>query len=114
MKPTSKEVLENVSKQCSQELTFYKFNTSVLHISDKYREGRLTGLKYVGDLTFYFMQEEKRIKDLFREEILKQMKFYSCLEETEYKKGLYDALNTTLDQIQVIKNKNDEEAVLHS
>jgi hypothetical protein len=46
------------------------------------------------------MQEEKRIQELFREEILKQMKFYSCLEETEYKKGLYDALNNILDEIQ--------------
>ena len=99
MKPTSKEVLEYVSKQCSQDLTFYTYNTSVLHVSDKYREGRLAGLKYVGDLTFHFMQEEKRIQELFREEILKQMKFYSCLEETEYKKGLYDALNSTLDDM---------------
>ena len=102
MKPTSKEILETVSKHCANELVFYQFNTSVLHVSDKYREGRVTGLKYVGDLTFYFMQEEKRIKDLFREEILKQMKFYTCLEETEYKKGLYDALNNTLDQIKAI------------
>ena len=99
MKPTSKEILEKVSKNCANELIFYKFNTSVLHVSDKYREGRVAGLKYIGDLTFYFMQEEKRIKDLFREEILKQMKFYSCLEETEYKKGLYDALNSTLDDM---------------
>ena len=99
MKPTSKEILETVSKHCANELTFYKFNTSVLHVSDKYREGRVAGLKYVGNLTFYFMQEEKRIKDLFREEILKQMKFYSCLEETEYKKGLYDALSSTLDDM---------------
>ena len=103
MKPTSKEMLEKVSKQCSNELIFYKFNTSVLHVSDKYREGRVAGLKYIGDLTFYYMQEEKRIQELFREEILKQMKFYSCLEETEYKKGLYDALNYTLDQIQTCK-----------
>ena len=102
MKPTSKEILETVSKHCSNELVFYQYNTSVLKVSDKYREGRVTGLKYVSDLTFYFMEEEKRIKELFREEILKQMKFYACLEETEYKKGLYDALNNTLDQIQVL------------
>ena len=99
MKPTSKEILEKVSKSCANELIFYKFNTSILDVSDKYREGRVAGLKYVGDLTFYFMQEEKRIQELFREEILKQMKFYSCLEDTEYKNGLYDALNSTLDDM---------------
>ena len=99
MKYTSKETLDAVSKNCSNQLIFYKFNTNTLKVSDKYREGRVTGLKYIGDLTFYFLQEEKRIKDLFREEILKQMKFYSCLDETEYKRGLYDAMNETLDQL---------------
>lgn len=99
MKPTSKELLEAVSKHCSNQLVLYKFNKGTLAISDKYREGRLTALEYIGDLTFHFMQEEKRIQQQLREEILKQMKFYSCLEETEYKQGIYDALNDTLDHI---------------
>jgi len=77
----------------------YQFNKNTLKVSEKYREGRLTGLKYISDLTFYFMQEEKRIQLLFREEILKQMKFYASLEETDYKQGLYDTLNETLDQM---------------
>ena len=108
MKPTSKEILEAVSRHSSNQLTMYKFNTNTLSISDKYREGRVTGLKYIGDLTFYFMQEEKRIQLLFHEEVLKQMQFYSCLEETEYKQGLYDALNDTLEQIRDIKDNAHE------
>jgi hypothetical protein len=108
MKPTSKEILDAVSKHSSNQLIMYKFNMNTLKISDKYREGRVTGLKYIGDLTFHFMQEEKRIQLLFHEEVLKQMKFYSCLEETEYKQGLYDALNDTLDQIRDIKDKANE------
>ena len=103
MKPTTKEILETISKNCSNQLILYKFNTNTLNISDKYREGRVTGLQYIGNLTFFFMQEEKRLQSLFREEILRQMKFYACLEETEYKEGLYDALNDTLDQIRDIK-----------
>ena len=103
MKPTTKEILETISNHCSNQLVLYKFNKNTLKISDKYREGRLTGLHYIGNLTFFYMQEEKRIQSLFREEILKQMKFYSCLEETEYKEGLYDALNDTLDHIKDIK-----------
>ena len=99
MKPTSKELLDEVSKNCSTELTLYTFNKTTLHISDKYREGRLTGLNYIGDLTFFFMQEEKQIQQRLKDEILKQMKFYSCLEETEYKQGLYDALDAALDHV---------------
>ena len=92
MKPTSKEILETVIKYSSNQLTMYQFNKNTLTISDKYRKGRVTGLKYIGDLAFHFMQEEKRIQLLFRDEVLSQMECYSCLAETEYKQGLYDAL----------------------
>lgn len=99
MKPTSKELLEKVSKHCSNELTLYKFNTTTLKISKKYREGRLTALEYLGDLSYHYIQEEKRIQENFRKQILRQMQTYSCLNESEYKDGLYDALNDTLDEI---------------
>ena len=97
MKPTSKEVLEEVSNHCSSQITFYKFNTTVLKVSNKYREGRLTALEYIGELTYYYLQEEKKIQQQFHEQILKQMKLHSCLEDNEYKCGLYDALNEILD-----------------
>ncbi len=97
MKPTSKELLEEVSKHCSNQLTLYKFNTSTLKVSKKYREGRLTALEYLGELTYYFLQEEKKIQQQFKEQILKQMELNSCLEDTEYKKGLYDVLNEIVD-----------------
>ena len=61
MKPTSKELLEKVSKHCANQLTLYKFNTGTLKISKKYREGRLTALEYLGELSYYYMQEEKQI-----------------------------------------------------
>ena len=97
MKPTSKEVLEKISKHCSNQLTIYKFNTTTLQISEKYREGRLTALEYIGELTYYCLQEEKRIQEQFKDQVTKQLKLHSCLDDTEYKRGLYDALNEVLD-----------------
>ena len=97
MKQTSKEVLEEISKHCYNELTLYKFNTTTLEVTDKYREGRLTALEYLGELTFYYLQEEKQLQQHFHDQVLKQMKLHSCLEYTEYKQGLYDALNDILD-----------------
>lgn len=70
-----------------------------LLISDKYREGRLATLKYIGELTFYYLQEEKSIKDKFREQLLKEMQQNSCLNDSDYKDGLYDALNDVLDEL---------------
>lgn len=97
MKPTSKEVLEKISKHCSNQLTLYKFNTTTLQINEKYREGRLTALEYLGELTYYYLQEEKRMQEQFKEQVTKQLKLHSCLDDTEYKRGLYDALNEVLD-----------------
>ncbi len=97
MKSTSKEVLEKISKHCSNQLTLYKFNTTTLQISEKYREGRLTALEYLGELTYHYLQEEKRIQEQFKEQVTKQLKLHSCLDDTEYKRGLHDALNEVLD-----------------
>lgn len=96
MKPTSKELLEAVSKHCYNELTLYKFNTTTLDVSDKYREGRLTALEYLTELTYYYLQEEKKIGEEFKQQISKQLERYDCLDDTEYKRGLYDALNVVL------------------
>lgn len=93
MKLTSKELLETISKHCANQLTLYKFNTGTLKISKKYRE------EYLGELSYYYMQEEKQIQQHFKEQILSQIQTYSCLDESEYKHGLYDALNDVLDEI---------------
>ena len=63
MKPTSKELLEAVSKHCYNELTLYKFNNTTLDVSEKYREGRLTALEYLTEITYYYLQEEKKIEE---------------------------------------------------
>lgn len=96
MKSTSKELLETVSKHCYNQLTLYRFNTTTLQVSEKYREGRLTALEYLTELSYYYMQEEKSIENQFKEQIMKQLKLHSCLDDTEYKRGLYDALNEVL------------------
>ena len=103
MKATSKKILEEVSKHCSNQLVFYKFNTSTLQISNKYREGRITALEYISELTYYYMQEEKKIQQEFYEQILKQIQQNACLNESEYKEGLYDALNEILDHKRLLQ-----------
>lgn len=98
MKPTSKELLEKISSHCYVLSTRYRFSRTP-HWSEKYSEGQLAGLEYIGKLCFHFLQEEKHIPVRFREEILKQMQQHSCLNDSDYKDGLYDALNDVLDQM---------------
>jgi len=101
MKPTSsKDFLENISYHFNAQRTYYKFNKRNLIVAEKYRSGRLAAYEYVGELCFYFMQEEKRIPDQFREQIKGQIRKNSCLKDGEYKQGLFDALNEILDECQ--------------
>lgn len=95
---SSKEVLSTLSNYCYVQFTLYKFNEGSLKTTDKYREGRLTGIDYIGDLVFYYLQEEKKICNKMIEQIDRQMKSYSCLNDGDYKSGLYDAMNDILDE----------------
>lgn len=96
MKAT-KELFSDISKHTHNQLTMYRFNIGTLQISDKYREGRITALEYVSELTLYYMNQEKELRKHLVREIDKQMYVHSCLSDSEYKHGLYDGLNDVLD-----------------
>ena len=79
MKPSSvntssKLFLEEISRYCYSQLTLCRFNKASLTIDEKYREGRITALNYISDLAFYFIQEEKQLKEHFLEALKKQVK----------------------------------------
>lgn len=105
MKPTSRELLEKLSSHHYNQITLYRFNTTTLEVSKKYREGRLTALNYLSELSLYYLKEEKRLKEYYREQILKEMRSNICLEDSDYKQGIYDALNDALDEFVLIEEK---------
>jgi hypothetical protein len=99
MKSTSKEFLEKISSLYYAKSTHYRYNKTILKMSDKYVEGRLTGYDYINELCFYFLQEEKNIPEKFKEQIQKQMQQNTCLNDGDYKDGIYDVLNDVLEEI---------------
>jgi len=102
MKATSKELLEKISSHCYALSTRYRY-AKTPHWSEKYSEGQLAALEYIEKLCFHFLQEEKNIPERFKEEISRQIQQNSCLNDSDYKKGLYDALNDILDELKVVK-----------
>lgn len=98
MEDTTKAYIESISKYCYQEMTFYRFNTKTLQVNDKYREGRLRALQYVSELTYDYLQREKQLQNEFKQQLVAQMTEHARLmEDSEYKSGLYDALNDVLN-----------------
>lgn len=98
----SKAYLESISKHCYAQMTYYQFNTGTLKVSDKYRAGRLKALSYVNELTYEYLQEEKKIEEAFQQHLVSQMKEHLCLlDDKEYQKGLHDVLN----EGSIIKNR---------
>jgi len=109
---TTLEILSDLSKHTYNQITLYRFNKGLLQVSDKYREGRLTALNYISELTLYYMNIEKSLPIQLREQIDKQMEQNSCLNSSEYKDGMYDALNEILDEYRKI-NPIKERKELH-
>ncbi|QOR61176.1 hypothetical protein ACM66Z_10880 [Sulfurovum sp. ST-21] len=100
---TSKDFLSSVSNHIYSQITMYQFNKNTITETDKYREGRLTALKYASELAYYFLQIEKNLPHQFKKQIDYQMKSNSCLLEGDYKRGLYDGLNNILDELAKLK-----------
>ena len=99
---STRDILSEISKHTYNQSTMYRFNKGTLHISEKYREGRLVALNYASELALYYMQIEKEIRKHFREQIDYQMQSNSCLASSDYKDGMYDALNDILDEYRKI------------
>jgi hypothetical protein len=95
----TKELLETISKNVSNELTHYKFNKNTLIVSDKYRKGRVAALEYTLELIYFFMQQDKQIKEQFHHTLLLQLQETQMLRDGEYQKGLHDALQSIIMQI---------------
>ncbi len=95
---STREILSMLSNHCYSQFTLYKFNKITLRVTNKYREGRLAGIDYTGELALYYMNEEKKLRSQLVEQIDRQMKAHSCLTDGDYKDGLYDALNDVLDE----------------
>jgi len=97
--PSSRRFLEEVSRYCSSQLTLYQFNRTTLDIDEKYREGRITSLNYIADLTFYFMQQEKHITEAFIRELDKQAQMVGTLKSPQYRQGIQDSIEALRREI---------------
>ena len=75
----------------------YLFNKNTVKVTDKYRKGRLAALKYASELSCHYLQIEKTLTRQFRDQIDYQMKSHACLQDGDFKQGLYDGLNDVLD-----------------
>ncbi len=95
----TKQLLEDISKNTSNELTQYKFNKNTLLVSDKYRKGRITALEYTLELIYYYFQQDKQIKEQFHNTLLSQLQDTQMLRNGDYQKGLHDALQSIIRQI---------------
>lgn len=95
----TKQLLEDISKQCSNELTLYKFNKSTLIVSDKYRSGGIDALNYALELIYYFFEQDKLLKRQFHDLLLTQLNDTHMLKDGDHRQGLHDALEGIITQL---------------
>ena len=97
---SSKAFLEEVSRYCYSQLTLYRFNRNILDIDEKYREGRITALNYIADLSYYFMQQEKHISESFLAELDSQIETIGTLKSAKYTQGIRDGIEALRQEIE--------------
>ena len=90
------KILEDLSSNCSSEITRYKFSKHLLE-SDKYRKGRVDAVNWINDIIFHFIQKEKNFISEFKQHIKDQKDIISHIKDGDYKDALYDQL----DEIEV-------------
>jgi len=86
------EILEELSRDCNNETTRYKFS-KMIEKSDKYKKGRVDALNWINDIIFHFIQKERNFINEFKEHINTQKGIISDISEGDYKNALYDQLN---------------------
>jgi len=94
----TKKLLENISNNCSSELTKYKFNKG-LDISEKYRKGKITSYTFVLDLIYHFFEKERLLKIEFESIISKEIDNISTLKSGDYQRGINEVLSEIKSQL---------------
>ena len=94
----TKKLLEEISNNCSSQLTKYKYNKG-LDISDKYRKGKITSYQYVLDLIYHFFEKDRLLKIEFESIISKEMDNISMLKNGDYQKGINEVLSEIKSQL---------------
>ncbi len=100
MKPSSKELLDGISRHCANQLTYYRYNRHTLLISEKYRSGRVTALDYVQELTHHYFEQEYALKKGFRHELEAQIHATAYLNDNDYRHGIIDAIRDIIDELE--------------
>jgi len=67
--------------------------------SDKYKKGSLAAIKYLSDLSFYYLQREKKLKEDMIKQIHSELSYINTLADTDYKNGAIDILNLLLNEL---------------
>lgn len=94
----TKKLLENISNNCSSELSKYKYNKG-LDISEKYRKGKITSYTFVLDLIYHFFEKGRLLKIEFESIISNEMDKISTLKNGDYQRGINEVLSEIKSQL---------------
>ena len=99
---SSRHYFSKLSDYLSQQETMYKFNVSSLTATQKYRKGRLSVLAWVNEMSFYFLQEEKKLPIHMKNKLIEKQEELWGLQEGEYRQGVIDAFDSVFEVMDTI------------
>ncbi len=107
-KKSTKNLLENISNHCFNQIVPYTHSKNNQLGSLKYKKGRVCSYQWISQLSYCFFEKEKQLKEEFFQEIKIKTDEIQILKEGDYKRGMRDAFEEVLEQIKENKVATDD------
>jgi len=96
-KKTSRYVFEFISNHCFMYMSPYKYSEDRGTL--RYKKGRITAYEWINNLSYYYIKKEENLKKEFILYLKSKQEEIAVLKDGDYKKGLQDALNEVLEEL---------------
>ncbi len=87
---------ERIHFRAYGELAASMYGKSRSSESESYERGRVSALRWLCELSSYYMDMEKRVSEEMLYRIEKEMEKISMMSENEYRKGIEDSVKMVL------------------
>ena len=92
MRRSTRRLLERLGEEAFNQLTHYRYNRSdSLH--PRYRKGRIAALRWICDLSGYYLEREEALGRELLERIDREMEAIAWVDPGPYRQGIEDAVS---------------------
>ncbi len=94
------ELFGRLNEEAHNELTYYRFNRNI-SLSRDYRRGVVSALKWMSELSRYYMNRESLMRDEFISIVQSELKKVERVADREYAQGVKEAIESIFSRLNI-------------